>query len=78
MATTDVSFTYDLFKIYKSFEWTNNLSLTKKIWIFFSFIIDAYHTILTKKDILKQLYLKWIIHIYQPLHSGRIWHKVNF
>ena len=20
----------------------------------------------------------WDIHIYQPLHSGRIWHKVNF
>ena len=20
----------------------------------------------------------WFIHIYQPLHSGRIWHKVNF
>ena len=20
----------------------------------------------------------WIIYIYQPLHTGRIWHKVNF
>ena len=56
MATHDVSFTYNLFKAYGSFESMNNLApIEKKIWIFLTLLTKHIYIILDDEYIYREV-----------------------